>query len=98
MAPSDQTRDTGEQAGKDQRSNRDDSSQRDKNEKLGPDDKTEGERVSDQMIREKEQELGTKTDLHPMGGGGRDGNIRIKDPPKELTKGMRLRGRAKIGE
>jgi hypothetical protein len=81
MAPSDQTKDTGEQAGKDQTSKRDDSTQRGQNDKLGSDGKTEGERMSDQIIREMEHEMGQKTDLPPMDGGPA-GKV-INPPPNQ---------------
>jgi len=83
MAPSDQVKDTGERGAKEQTSNRDDSTQRGQNDKLGPDGKTEGERTSDQIIREIEHEMGRKTDLPPTDGGP-DGKV-INPPPKETA-------------
>jgi hypothetical protein len=79
MAPSDQVKDSGERAGKDQTSKRDDSAQRDKNEKVGPDGKTDGERASDAYIKQKEQELGTKTNFEAKFGAD---SGRATEPPK----------------
>jgi hypothetical protein len=79
MAPSDQIKDSHDQAEhQGDSSNHDGKTERGQNDKVGPDGKTEGERLSDQTIHQMERELGTKMESRIGGGGSSD---RTAPPP-----------------